>query len=93
MSSRIKILKMCSVSNGKNCRKTRMKTTELQFIKPNSQFFLSYTDTVSSSSDIESSYHRITHKAALVHDGAFMFEFLFKTYSVVLYWMSERKYF
>lgn len=84
---------MCSVSNDKYYRKTRMETTELQLIKANSQFFFSYTDTVSSSCDMESSYHRITHKAALVHDGAFMFEFLFKTYSVVLYWTSERKYF
>lgn len=70
-----------------------METTELQLIKPNSQFFLHYTDTISSSSDMESSYHRITHKAALVHAGTFMFEFIFKTHSIVLYWTSERKYF
>lgn len=56
-----------------------METTELQLKKPNSQFFLHYTDTISSSSDRESSYHRISHKAALVHAGTFMLEFIFKT--------------
>lgn len=66
-----------------------METIGLHLIKLNSQSFLNYTDTISRSSDMESSYHRITHKAALVHGGAFMFEFLFKTHSAVLYWVSE----
>jgi len=81
------------VSNGKHYRKTTMKTMELHFIKPSSSFFLNYTDTISSSSDRESSHHRITHRATLAHGRVFMFEFLFKSLSAVLYWMSERKYF